>query len=232
MFFHTNRMKLPLSITLCSVAASGLLVLSGCSKPTDANAENFTAAMNTYLAKRGDLCVAKSSWPIDVTATEMQGHARNAVQMPVLEKLGLASSSETEIEVKDDDGVSHRMLVRRYELTDAGKKYYVMRDTVQRDGSKVPKGDFCAAKLSLDKVVQWAPHTPPKTASLAGAAPVPADKSMVVTYTYKAEAAPWMQDPDAQKVFPVVSGVLHSAGTAQLTETFRLTDAGWVAVDL
>ena len=48
----------------------------------------FTRAMNTYLEKRGDLCLAKSSWPIDVTQHEIDIGARNAVQMPVLERLG------------------------------------------------------------------------------------------------------------------------------------------------
>ncbi|VTU40264.1 hypothetical protein [Variovorax sp. PBL-E5] len=197
---------------------AGALGLAACSKPTDASAENFTAAMNTYLAQRGDLCLGKSQWPIDVTEREIESGARNAVQMPVLEKLGLVAASVAEIDLKDDDGISHHMKVRRYALTDAGHKFYRVRDTVQADGRKAPQGNFCAARLSLDKVLRW------------NAAP--GAHQMVVTYTYKAEPASWMQDADAQKVFPVVANVVRGAGSAELTETFRLTDAGWVAADL
>jgi hypothetical protein len=204
---------------LCAVLTlAGTLGLGACSKPTDASAANFTAAMNTYLARRGDLCLGKNSWPIDVTEREIDSGARNAVQMPVLEKLGLVSASVAEVDLKDDDEVSHHMKVRRYALTDAGRKFYLMRDTVQPDGRKIPQGNFCAARLSLDKVVHWTG--------------TPGGKQMVVSYTYKADPAPWMKDADAQKVFPVVAKVLRGAGNAELTETFRLTDAGWVAADL
>jgi hypothetical protein len=204
---------------LCAVLTlAGTLALGACSKPTDASADNFTAAMNTYLAQRGDLCVGKNKWPIDVTEHEMETGARDAVQMPVLEKLGLVSASVAEIDVKDEDDVLHHMKVRRYALTDAGNKFYLTRDTVRPDGTKAPEGNFCAARLSLDKVLHWTS--------------MPNGKQMVVTYTYKADPAPWMKDPAAQKVFPVVAGVLRGAGHAELTETFRLTDTGWVAVDL
>jgi hypothetical protein len=224
----------PSSPTALHLLAAGLaLCLAACSKPTDANAENFGAALNAYLAKRGDLCVAKSAWPIDVTEREIETDGRNAIQMPVLEKLGLAASAVVDVDVKDEDGVNHATKVRRYTLTEDGKKYYVTREAVQRDGSRVRKGDFCAARLSLDKVVDWSPAAQPKTASPAGAASAPAAERLVaVTYTYKADAAPWMNDPQAQKIFPVVAGVLRDAGTARLTETFRQTASGWVAVDL
>jgi hypothetical protein len=51
-------------------------------------------------------------------------------------------------------------------------------------------------------------------------------------YTYQVKAAPWTGDEELQKVFPVVAQVIRGAGSAQLQETFRKTETGWVAVDL
>lgn len=53
--------------------------------------ETLDAALHAYLAKRGDLCLAKNTWPIDLTQHEIDSGARNALQLPVLERLGLAS---------------------------------------------------------------------------------------------------------------------------------------------
>jgi hypothetical protein len=232
MTFESTRMNSSFSLGLVTAAVAGLLGLSACgSTQADATAENFTAAMNTYLAQRGDLCVGKANWPIDVTEREIRAGARNAVQLPVLEKLGLAGMSVAEIDKKDEDGQSHHMKVRRYELTEAGTKYYLARGTAQSAADKPVPHDLCGAKLSLEKVVRWTAPALPQ-ASVAGAAPLAADKQMVVTYTYKAEPAEWMKDPDAQKVFPVVANVVRGAGTAELTETFRQTEAGWVAIDM
>jgi len=210
---------------LCAVVVASLIGLSACTRTAEPTAEVFTAAMNTYLAKRGDLCLGKNSWPIDVTQHEVDVGARNALQMPVLEKLGLVASTVAEIDV-NDEGTLHHMKVRRFALTDAGHKYYLTRDpgreTAKISGAAAPKGDFCAAKLNLDHVVGWELH---KTADGA-------QRQAVVTYTYRIDAAPWAQDAQVQKVFPVVSSVVRGAGTAQLQETFTLTEAGWVAVDL
>ena len=89
-----------------------------------------------------------------------------------------------------------------------------MRSTSAR--AQGAQGDFCAAKLSLDKVVSWDLQ----------------QRHAVVTYTYKVDAAPWTRDSELQKVFPMVAGVVRGAGTATLQETFTLTDKGWIAVDL
>ena len=196
-------------------------MLSACSRGGNAdanlgiNAEVLAAGLNTYLAQRGDLCLAKNVWPIDVTQHEVDVGARNALQMPVLERLGLVSSTIAQVEV-DDEGTTHRMKVRRYALTEEGRKHYHVRTGTD---SKAALGDFCAASLSLDKVVGWE--------LVKGAEP-----SAVVTYTYRIDAAPWTRDAEAQKVFPMVANVVRGAGTAKLQETFRRTDHGWVAVDL
>jgi hypothetical protein len=192
-------------------ATLALAGLAACTHRDEPDATTLGAAMNTYLAKRGDLCLAKSAWPIDVTQAEVDHGGRNALQMPVLERLGLVASTVAEIDV-DDEGAKHHMKVRRYALTDSGRKFYVAREA---KGS-----DFCAAHLSLDKIVGWNVQKD-------------GDKRQaIVTYTYHVDAAPWTKDAEVQKVFPMVAGVLRGDGTAHLQETFALGDAGWVAVDL
>ena len=52
-----------------------------------------------------------------------------------------------------------------------------------------------------------------------------------VSYTYDIEPAPWMQDPDAQRVLPMVAKVIKGAnGGLQMHQGFTLGDKGWVAV--
>ena len=197
-----------------------IVTLSACSKTKEPNAQDMVVGMNHYLESQGDLCLAKSTWPIDVTQREMDAGGRNALQMPVLEKLGLVSSSIATIEVKDEDR-SANIQVKRYDLTEAGKKYYLTKEmrSMASDGTtRVRQGDFCAAKLSLDSVVKWEP-----VKSSDG------QQRAVVTYTYKVAAAPWTSDAEIQKVFPVVARIVKGAGTEQLQETLKMTDKGWVA---
>jgi hypothetical protein len=196
----------------CIPAVLALLMLGACTREAEPDAKVFGAAMNTYLAQRGDLCVAKPSWPIDLTQHEIDTGARNALQLPVLERLGLAASTVAEVDVSDE-GTLHHMKVRRYQLTDAGRKHYVLRGA---------KGDFCAARLSLDRIVGWQLRTDADGKR----------QHALVTYTYRADAAPWTQDAQAQKVFPMVAHVVNGAGSAQLQQSFTLTGKGWVADDL
>ena len=211
------------------VSVLALTALTACSRSgepsastasAEPTADHFVAGMQDYLAKRGDLCLAKNEWPIDLTQREIDAGARNALQMPVLERLGLASSTVAEVDVKDDNEVSHHMKVRRYALTESGKQFYVMREQLRPDGGKETRGDFCAARLSLDKVVHW---------ELGGEGK---ERHAIVSYTYQVKAAPWTGDAELQKVFPVVAQVIRGAGSAQLQETFKKTGTGWVAVDL
>jgi hypothetical protein len=157
----------------------------------------------------------------------------------VLEKLGLVVSSVTTVEKNDETGQSAKSTkstkatkatkatteVRRYQLTETGKQFYLSRaPRSQATGNAaLAQHDFCAAKLSLDKVVGWeTPHMQDK----------PGSAETVVTYTYKIAAAPWTNDADIRKVFPMVDRVIQGAGKMQLKETFVLTGRGWEAKDL
>jgi hypothetical protein len=201
-----------MKIYLLALTLTGL---AACGGRTEANRDSFTAAVNGYLDKRGDLCLGKYDWPIEVSAQEIQAGGRNAVQLPVLEKLGVVRSTAVSADDHPQPGAAP-LMVRRYELTDTGKKYYLKREG---GGTHARPADFCAAKLSLDKIVGWEVH---KNG---------AQSEAVVTYTYRVDAAPWAQDADAQRVFPAVARVLSGAGKAQLREAFTLTGYGWAAKD-
>jgi hypothetical protein len=199
-----------------SLCLGALALLAGCGpNKRELNQANLTRAMNDYLAKRGDLCLAKTSWPVLVTEAESQAGSRNALQMPVLERLGL---------VEGVDAMAGQAHARRYQLTAEGRKYYLPR--APHKAAAVSRyadagHDFCAARLSLDKVVGWEASAKPGATNQA-----------VVTYTYKVQPAPWTADAALRAVFPMVDAVIRGAGTLQLKEPVVLGAAGWEARDL
>jgi hypothetical protein len=219
---HPNRtMK---RLIICTIPFAALAVLAGCTDhKRDLNQANMTRAMNDYLAKRGDLCLAKNSWPVVVTEQESKAGSRNALQMPVLERLGLVTGSDAEVEQDNKDGEKGQVHARRYALSAEGQKYYLARAPHKRPtGNRFADADhdFCAARLSLDKVVGWE-------------APAQGVKDQtVVSYTYKIDPAPWTADQAARAVFPMVDMVIRGAGTMQLKETMVLGANGWEARDL
>ena len=200
----------------------GLLLsstLAGCGDKRAPTAANFARGLRDYLRVRGDLCLGLSEdqWPIDVWPGSAAVHDRNALQLPVLQKLGLVAASDAVVDKATVTGVS-RVPVRRYRLTDAGRTALVKRPGLAGGPGVV---DLCAAKLSLDKVASW---------ELTGHGGD--QRGALVHYTYNVEAAPWTRDPDARRVFPMVDRVIRGAGSAQLEEGFTLTANGWVANEL
>ena len=191
-------------------AAAGVLALAGCALPGETTEGTLRPAMEKFLAERGDLCLGKYDWPIEVSERDFQAGTRDAVQLPVLEKAGIVRSST-------------QARTARYELTEAGRKFYIERETthVTADGVKtVHHGDFCAGKLSLDTIVRS-----------DEARTVGDHLETTVTYTYRMAAAPWARDPDVQRAFPMVARVVNGEGTMQLQQTLRSTGKGWVAVN-
>lgn len=205
-------------------AALLFAALAGC-QPTDPSAEandaNFTAAVNTYLARRGDLCVGRTAWPVVVTREEFAQGSRNSLQLPVLEKLHLVSSELVTVDAPDAKPGQHTQ-GRRYQLTEAGRQYFLPRPPhLHADGAGTGDHDFCTAKLTLHKVVRW---DPPKAGHDG--------KETVVSYTYDIAPAPWTADPEARRVFPVIDRMVRGAGVLELKEAMVLTPRGWEARDL
>jgi hypothetical protein len=204
---NMNMNKILLIGVLMSVACAA----SGASPGLSENA--FKPAVEGYLAVKGDFCLGKFHWPIVVTETDLQQASRDAIQMPVLERLGLVASS----------GAPNDPNARSYDLTPEGKKYYLHKKTFTQGPLDAPvehPGDFCAARLKLNRVVDWRPVTV-----------VDGREQTTVSYTYKlAFVAPWARDPAIQKVFPMVARIVSGEGTQRLVQAFARVEGRWVAV--
>jgi hypothetical protein len=172
------------------------LLLLACHRSGEPDLGTFTRGMEEYLQARGDLCLGKPSWPVEVTARDRAAGARDALQMPVLRRLGVVAVDEV-------DGV------QRYHLTDLGMRSY-----------RESRGDFCAARLTLDRVVGWEANGRDRY------------DHATVRYTYRVAAAPWMADAQARRVFPAVERVIRGAGRAELTQDFVRVQSRWVAREL
>jgi hypothetical protein len=204
---------LGLAFVCCSTAQAA--------NPADPSRAVLTAALNKHLARQGDFCVGKFDWPIDVAPSDFNAGSRDAVQMPALEKIGLVTASIVSVEHKDGDAVE-QVQVKRYDLTEVGKMFYLKKEmpTAGPGGTtRMRHGDFCAGKLSLDKVVGW------DKPALVGTS-----RETTVTYTYRIAAAQWTRVPEIQKVFPMVTRVVQGERTMQLKQRFRLAGKTWEAV--
>lgn len=201
--------------TLTGIAL--ICALAACSAsrdPKTPTAENLAPALDEHLAQRGDICLAMFDWPIDLTEAEAGSGARHAIQFPVMEQLGLVHSTIVAVPKSSEnpDGA-----VKRFELTDAGRKFYKPHPYVTRGAEHA--NDFCVAHLKREKIVDVKVDTSDAKHPMA-----------VVSYTYQIDTAPWMQNADAQRVFPMITRIANGAGgQLQLRQGFTLGDKGWVA---
>ncbi|SHN42962.1 Cytochrome c peroxidase [Duganella sacchari] len=170
----------------------------------------MAAGLDNYLSQHGDVCVGKFDWPIDVAAGDAEAGSRDAIQLPVLAKLGL---------VHAERGMTRRgdaqVPVERYALTAAGRKFYLKRatTTISPSGEKIARsGDFCVGKLSVAKLTSWD------------------EASGTASYTYKFAAAPWMKEASAQQVFPMIAYIMKGEGQLQMKQRLRLDNGRWVGV--
>ena len=201
------------------MGALAAIALSACSKPDpDATLRNaFETSLRGFLADGHDqLCLGMYDWPIDLTEAEAGAHSRHAVQLPVFEKLGLATSTIVAApkSAENPDGA-----IKRYALTDEGRKYFKPHAYKARDGA-AHQNDFCVARISVARVESWQLDSKDTQHPAA-----------TVSYSYHIEPAPWMQDADAQRVLPMVAKVIKGAeGGLQMRQGFAKEPQGWVAV--
>src|SRR6202142_576567 len=106
--------------TLAWLMLFSVLLLIGCASKKDANEKNFSEALNSYLAKKGQLCLGiPSAWPVDLNEAERRSGMGTAAEMVALQNAGLVRSHETETEYMPPPSsrpVKTKGL--RYELTD------------------------------------------------------------------------------------------------------------------
>lgn len=208
---------------------SSFILVAGCSNKEAANKTNFSAAINQYLDKKGELCLNLKKIPLDVsdydvTQAKIFKNDSIALQAPALEKAGLLSSSAAQVDAVDYSGKPNgkKVNVTRYQLTDAGKKFYHERETTVIglfETKKVMKGDICYGRMSLDKIVKW--EGPMKLGDYQEAE---------VIYTYKIDdLADWAKNSDVAAAFPKVEQIVSGIGKTEEHEGVKLTSEGWEA---
>jgi hypothetical protein len=222
--------KSALFLTVCLPLLASAASTIAATAVTSANADSavdrkaLERALGEHLRQRGDLCVGKFEWPIDVAAGDADAGSRDAIQLPVLEKLGLVEATAGSVVRKNADGEEQAVPVRRYALTPAGRQFYVNRprQTLTPQGERIERpGDFCAARLGLKTLVAW---TPPRQVGDV--------RELTATYTYTVSAPAWTGDTEVRRVFPMVAHIVDGAGKLQLKQRLRLVGKTWTAVDL
>jgi len=201
-----------------------VLLLIGCASKKDANEKNFSEALNSYLAKKGQLCLGiPSTWPVDLNEAERRGGIGTAAEIAALDKTGLVRSHETETEYAPP--LSTRLVkarVLRYELTEDGKKFYREKQTLALGGTKGKQGDLCLGHQALDKIVKW-----------EGANATGGSREASLFYTYEINnLAEWAKNPDIQRIFPGVASTINGTGKTQMNQALILTNQGWQAKGL
>jgi hypothetical protein len=191
--------------------------------------QQLTQAVKAFLEDHGDLCVAKYTWPRDVNPNDPEDDTNDAIQLPVLERLGVVTSVEIPAPKETSTAATGAQLsaavakpTRRFSLTEKGRQYYVQKKhTVMAPHEQIMEhdADFCVAHLTLDKVIKWSPPDP-----------VHNQLETVVRYTYHVKAADWMSEPEAQKVFPIVDRTIRGEGSRMMSATVALREGKWVPV--
>jgi hypothetical protein len=203
--------------SLFLVPIAGLFFVAACNHAKKPSNANFTAAINQYFAKHGEACtLLGGQFPINVSKSEQHDPSGIGAKLAALEQAGLVHASGT-------TAVVHSMLeplrgptppqpVKRYELTEEGKKY--LR---QVPGAFGQTNGFCYGQKSVDSIIRW---TEPTTTG--------ADSQAEVVYTYKlVDSASWAERPDVQVVFPDIKATISGESTTNQIVGLQLTERGW-----
>jgi hypothetical protein len=194
------------------------MLIASCNNNRKSSAANFTKAINQYLAKHGQECTFfAQTFPIDIPASELTDQSGTAPQMAALERAGLVRGSNTTAVIHGmmgSLGASAPRPVKRYELSDEGRKYFQVKP-----GILGQSGAFCYGQKAVDSITKWT-----KPAAMGP------NMQSDVTYTYKiADLAPWAKQVQVQvqqafgDIRTTVSGISKIDETAGL----QLTNKGW-----
>jgi len=198
---------------LTLIFLAGAVSLAACNDAKKPNDSNFRMAINQYLAKHGKACTwIGRPFPVDVSESEQKLQSGMSSQMAALETAGLVRSSDTVAATPGIFGPGAPRRVKRYEPTDAGRKYLRQVPAVLGQSA-----GFCYGDKTVDSIVKW---TEPVTTG-------PYSQSEV-TYTYKiANFAPWAERPDIQREFGDVRTVVNGVSKSSEIAGVQLTNQGW-----
>ena len=205
-------------------ALLGMSVTAMAATPVQPSNRVLARALDKHLQQYGNVCLGKFDWPIDVSAKDIAAGGTDAVQMPVLEKIGLVVSSAETVSLAGQGQAEQVVSVQRYALTEAGRHFYLRTEstsTASNGAKTLRQNDFCAGKLRLKTLVHWDPPVR-----------VGAHQETTVSYTYTFEAAPWTRNPEIRTVFPMLDRLIKGAGSMELKQGLRLTENTWEAVTL
>jgi hypothetical protein len=172
----------------------------------------FARAVQKFLDDKGGYCLGKPDWPRLVTDADRHRHRPDALQMPVLERLGVVSGAP----------VSSDSTNTLYSLTDAGRRFDVVYPAASVPATMPApprRGDLCVARLRVLEVTKW---TPVQMAD--------GNATTMVSYTYEIDkAAPWAENPDFRRVFPVVAEILSSGNQLEMMLPLKWNGHAWAA---
>lgn len=190
------------------------LFLAGCKNTSAPNAANFTKAINEYLAKYGEVCTAIGrQFPIDIPMAQSDGMGS---QLAVLEQAGLVHATDMTAVVHGIldslHGPTSPQPVKRYELTDEGKKYF---ETMP--GTFGTTTGFCYGQKRVDSIEKWT-----KSEATGGYSQIE------VTYTYKIANVPaWATRTEVQQAFPDIGAMVREQSKVPQIAGLELTNKGW-----
>jgi hypothetical protein len=195
------------------IILAGIVFLTACDNAKKPSDGNFREAINQYLGNHGKACTwIGRPFPIDVSESEQKLQSGTGVQMAVLEAAGLVGSSNTIAPTTGIFGPSAPRRVKRYQPTEAGKKYLQ-----QVPGIFGQTAGFCYGDRMVDSIVTW---TEPINTG--------ASSQSEVSYTYKiANLAPWAERPDVQREFGDVRTIVNGISKSNEIAGLRLTNQGW-----
>jgi hypothetical protein len=185
------------------LAVLAVLVLAACGEKQLSEAD-FKTALDQEFQKTGPVCA-----PLDkgfpATLNQMEQEYGVGRALAALEGAGLLSSAP--------DGKG-----RRYEVTEAGRKFYTEREgqSVGLTVQKVKHGFMCFADMRVDKVSRWDAQ---------------ADQGFAVSYTYRLEnVAPWATAPSVMQAMPKLAIWINGAQKAVRKSTVKKTANGLEAM--
>lgn len=195
------------------ILLAGVVCLTACDNARKPSDGNFRKAIDQYLAKHGKACTwIGRPFPVDVSESEQKLQSGTGPQMAVLEAAGLVRSSDMIAAAPGIFGPGASRRMKRYEPTEAGKKYLQQVPAVLGQSA-----GFCYGDKTVGSIVKW---TEPVTMG--------SSSQTEVTYTYKiADLAPWAERSDVQHEFGDVRTIVNGISKSNEMAGLQLTNQGW-----